>query len=78
MANFCVYCERKRPPEPVRMIVLGPPDDMQWIECCNTCFVGGSGEFTNAETGQKVTFAQLWAVLNPDTGGSGIDLDKLD
>ena len=34
MANFCVICERRWPPEPVRMLILGPG---MWYEYCEEC-----------------------------------------
>lgn len=62
MANLCTYCQRKWPPEPVRMLALGDG----WFECCVECHDSGKGSFTNAETGEQATFAQLWAYLNPE------------
>ena len=58
MANHCVYCDRVRPPEPVRTIILGE----EYIECCAECYDSGAGHFTNNETGETATFAELWAL----------------
>jgi len=64
VANHCCVCDRRWPPEPVIMIVLGD----EWLEFCAEC-QDTPDFFTNGETEQKATPRQLFEMLDGEPSG---------
>lgn len=65
MANHCVFCDTRWPPEPVKTIILGE----DWFEFCAVCGDDDRFAFENAETGERLTPAELFEKLASDDEG---------
>lgn len=63
MANYCSFCDTRRPEGGTNTLVLG--DD--WLEFCEPC--GEKETLTNRNTGEIKTLAEVFALTGDERQG---------
>ncbi len=60
MADYCVFCETRRPEGGTKCLILGK----EWLEFCEPC--GKTETLTNHETGQVLPIAEVFELVKDE------------